>query len=570
VQGRTGTENQGLCFAEQWTRLNTIDPEFLFITQWNEWVAQRQIAEQGRWFLGSQLSAGETWFIDEYNQEYSRDIEPMRGGHTDSYYFQMVAGIRRYKGVRTPPVAGPARIIVIDGDFSDWSSVQPEFRDAAHDTTHRDHAGWGSAGRYTNNTGRNDFTCLKTAYDGDSVYFFAETLDPVTPRTTPSWMLLFIDADRNHSTGWEGYDYLVNQSVVDAGRTTLARCTGGWNWTETATLDYAVSGTRMELRIPRSAIGLAADPSVSFDFHWADNIQHGGDITEFAVSGDSAPDRRFEYHFENGVYSCLFNTNGSFEGWVLLHSLGNGVVSEGALKCDITGADPYLVKGSVKLNPALNRFLQVRMRNRTSGGTASFYWVTEAEPSWSESKSVHFPVVANDTDFRDYRVDLAQNAKWTGTVTWIRVDPVGTASSGHTDIDQIAFGSFIPGDFDVDGVPDAVDNCRMAPNASQLDADSDGVGDACDECAGTSPRAIVWPSGCPRRIRGDFDGDNDVDAEDFGRFQLCYSSSADPPTPAECSSTDLSGDSYVNMTDFTLFEACLTGPDRQPDPTCAE
>ena len=39
-------------------------------------------------------------FVDLYNQEYSRDVEPMHGGHTDNYYYQMVSNIRKYKGVR--------------------------------------------------------------------------------------------------------------------------------------------------------------------------------------------------------------------------------------------------------------------------------------------------------------------------------------------------------------------------------------------------------------------------------------------------------------------------------------
>ena len=41
--GMTGTEDQGFNFAEQFSRLDTIDPEFLFITGWNEWVAQRRV-----------------------------------------------------------------------------------------------------------------------------------------------------------------------------------------------------------------------------------------------------------------------------------------------------------------------------------------------------------------------------------------------------------------------------------------------------------------------------------------------------------------------------------------------
>ena len=38
-------------------------------------------------------------FVDEFDQEHSRDIEPMKGGHGDNYYYQMVDYIRRYKGL---------------------------------------------------------------------------------------------------------------------------------------------------------------------------------------------------------------------------------------------------------------------------------------------------------------------------------------------------------------------------------------------------------------------------------------------------------------------------------------
>jgi len=312
----TGTEGQGYCFAEQWPRGRQIDPALMFVTGWNEWVAGRMIATSNQSFVGRTVPPGGTFFVDAYNQEYSRDIEPMKDGHTDNYYYQMIDGIRRYKGVRPPETASAAKTITVDGDFSDWADVEPEFRDAYRDTTHRNELGWGSAGTYINDTGRNDFAVLKVARDSNYVYFYAETDDDITSYTDSNWMLLFIDADQNHGTGWEGYDYLVNYSVIDAGTTTLRAASGGWNWTIIDNnISYKVSGNKLELRIPRSEInqGSGAD-AVAFDFHWADNIQKADDIIEFAVSGDSAPDRRFNYRYNAPALSLVTLPVEDFEG----------------------------------------------------------------------------------------------------------------------------------------------------------------------------------------------------------------------------------------------------------------
>jgi len=296
--GLTDSEHLGLYFNEQWQRALKVDPEFVFITGWNEWVAQRFIAPQGssQTLLGRKLSPGESFFVDAYNQEYSRDIEPMQGSHTDNYYYQMVSYVRRYKGIRKPPIAQQDYPIAIDGRFDDWEQVEPEFRDTAGDVEHRDEAGWGNAGPYANATGRNDFVTLKVAVDGDDVCFYAETAAPLTRHTDANWMLLFIDADRDHATGWNGYDCLLNLETESDRITSVHRFTDG-SWQKVGSADYRYTGSQMEIRIPRATLGLAPG-NVVFDFHWADNVQSLDDIIEFAIHGDSAPNRRFNYRFQ--------------------------------------------------------------------------------------------------------------------------------------------------------------------------------------------------------------------------------------------------------------------------------
>ncbi len=285
--------NLGRNFDEQWRWALEVNPQFIFVTGWNEWVA-------GRYTQWSKYTDAECYylgglFVDEYTQEYSRDCEPMRGGHGDNYYYQLAGWIRRFKGVRQLPAASGPASIVIDGSFDDWQSIRPEFRDTIGDTTHREHAGYGQL-VYRNDTGRNDFILCKAAHDAENIYFFVQTLNPITPRSDRNWMLLFIDTDQKHATGWAGYDFAVNLDVPSDTQTTLKAWSAG-RWQTVGKLSYRLRGTRMEIGIPRSLVRQSGK-APAFDFHWADNIQSLDDISEFGLNGDSAPNRRFNYRFQ--------------------------------------------------------------------------------------------------------------------------------------------------------------------------------------------------------------------------------------------------------------------------------
>ena len=66
------------------------------------------------------------------------------------------------------------------------------------------------------------------------------------------------------------------------------------HWTELARLHYRYADKELEIAVPRSLLGLKGD-SFSFDFKWADNPTDLKDPISLCTSGDTAPNRRFNY-----------------------------------------------------------------------------------------------------------------------------------------------------------------------------------------------------------------------------------------------------------------------------------
>ena len=273
----------GLNIAEQWEYVLEVDPTFVYITGWNEWVAGRY---ESMW--------GEPNAIpDNALDGYSRDIEPSTGMLKDHFYNQMVSYIRRFKGVAKQEAASPA---VTDSAAIDWSAVTPVYRTYAHNTVTRDYDGY-KGYHYENTTGRNDFVESRVAYDAENLYFMVKTAAPITPYTDPAWMRLFIDVvgvedDKN----WETFEYVLNRENPTADKATLEKSTGGWSWEKAAEVSYKVEGDTMVVTIPRSALGIG-EGDFTVNFKWSDNMQTDGDIMDFYVSGDVAPGARFKYSF---------------------------------------------------------------------------------------------------------------------------------------------------------------------------------------------------------------------------------------------------------------------------------
>ncbi len=290
VTVNSSTENAmlyGLNFQQQWDYAIECDPDFIFVTGWNEWIA-------GRW---KNWEGTDNAFPDQFSDEYSRDIEPAAGALKDHYYYQLCANIRRFKGISEPMKTECGQTINIDGSDVQWNWVNNEYVHYTGSTRTRDAAGWIGL-HYENSTMRNDFRNVKVTYDHKNIYFRVETVDDITPYTDKAWMRILIDTDSSgKSPNWEGFEYIINRDSADKNTLTVEKSTGGWNFTQTGTAQYRVDGNVMYVSVPRTVLGFVSNRDIHFNFKFSDNMQTDGDIMDFYKNGDVAPGGRFMFAF---------------------------------------------------------------------------------------------------------------------------------------------------------------------------------------------------------------------------------------------------------------------------------
>jgi hypothetical protein len=66
----------------------------------------------------------------------------------------------------------------------------------------------------------------------------------------------------------------------------------------------------------------------------------------------------------------------------------------------------------------------------------------------------------------------------------------------------------------------------------------------------------------------DLDGDSDVDLDDFGQLQRCYTGPGVQQLDPDCAGTDLTGDGFVDEQDLARLQACATSAGVPAAPEC--
>ncbi len=257
----------GLNFQQQWDNAIAANPEFIFVTGWNEWIA-------GRW---KEWEGTKNAFPDQFSDEYSRDIEPADSILKDHFYYQLVANIRRFKGVsdRTKETDG----IKI---YDHYTGSTPA----------RNSDGWQGT-HYESDTMRNDFVRVCVSDDGNTITFKIFTKDPITSPAN-AWMRILIDTNASADTpNWEGFEYVLDRENASDGALSVERSAGGWNFVKTGEAAYSVNGSEMTVVVPAAALGLEGE--IHFNFKLSDNMQTDGDVMDFYKFGDTAPGGRFMF-----------------------------------------------------------------------------------------------------------------------------------------------------------------------------------------------------------------------------------------------------------------------------------
>jgi hypothetical protein len=117
-----------------------------------------------------------------------------------------------------------------------------------------------------------------------------------------------------------------------------------------------------------------------------------------------------------------FDTDGDPKGWGNAGNVTAPVVTGGAWSARSFTDDPMIIgPGLMAVDAAKYPALEVRMRV-DGGKMGQVFWRLDGMGNFTEEASCKFPLIT-DGQFHVYRVPLADNAQWRGTIRQLRFDP---------------------------------------------------------------------------------------------------------------------------------------------------
>jgi len=289
--------------AREWIKLGKV--KNMIITGWNEWMAIKN--PWGSPSYGENVGTDDRtkkhiYFVDSYNAEFSRDMEPGKV-YGDGFYMQLLRHVREIKYGKATAFKTEKIKIKNLSDLSVWDSIKTEYADFEGDAMARDGENAVNIPHsYVDNSNRNDIASIKVAHDESNLYFAVKTMEDVTEHENGDngWMNIMFGVTENENA-FMGFNYIINRHPNKTGKTSIEKCVanGEYKWQMVAEAEYAKVGNVMVYKIPLSAVGLG-DKNLTFTFKVTDNVFKPEEEMSYYIYGDSAPIGRmaFAYNVE--------------------------------------------------------------------------------------------------------------------------------------------------------------------------------------------------------------------------------------------------------------------------------
>jgi len=134
-----------------------------------------------------------------------------------------------------------------------------------------------------------------------------------------------------------------------------------------------------------------------------------------------------------------FNEEDNPEGWQNGHFLLPSTTRGGELIAFIYGNNPYWIGPAVlNIDSSVYTTLNIRYRINSAKSVGQFMWTTDDEPDFGDGKLVEYEIFP-DMEWHIVTIDLADNIKWHGTITSIRIWPTKVIETGTLQTVQVDY-----------------------------------------------------------------------------------------------------------------------------------
>lgn len=131
---------------------------------------------------------------------------------------------------------------------------------------------------------------------------------------------------------------------------------------------------------------------------------------------------------ENTTRRMLANLN-TGQDWRLVHDVDGLKQQEEGISFECTGSDPYIFSSPLNFDSQAFKAIEIEMKV-DGGSQGQVFWSNTEPPHFSEPKSARFKLEA-DGQFHTYVLTLSNQAKWSGQINLLRLDPCDSTANVH-------------------------------------------------------------------------------------------------------------------------------------------